>query len=83
VRNSSKSKKRFVLGKMESGVREEGQKAANVCYKTYGYCWAFENSIYVLFDKNKRWIFRKKIYLKRRHSPLGSRWFLVCILEVW
>ena len=31
MRNSSKSKKRFVSGKVESGVREEGQEAANVC----------------------------------------------------
>lgn len=25
----------------------------------------------------------KKKYLKRQHLLLGSRWFLVCILEVW
>lgn len=30
MRNSSKSKKRFVLGEVESGVRGEGQEAANV-----------------------------------------------------
>ena len=61
MRNGSKSKKRFILGKMEPRVREEGQEAPNICYKPCGYCWAFKDSIYVLFDESKFSEKKKKV----------------------
>lgn len=50
MRSSSKSKKRFVLGKGESGVRGEGQEAAGVCYRPCT-VWLLKTPCMCYFDK--------------------------------